>query len=176
MSAAFCYSSRDVTRLDLRHIYSGQSSRNYRTAPPLEHEGINYLDRIHEDMRRRHVSKYPGKCFEYNRQYGAVVPRAPAFRRFSRTEVKSVVDRLTKPDEYYIRKQRYVSFSAPPIRNVQSIPEYTSTPQKRRKPLTKEDINEMVNRLFETRRARKAAQAERENGEMKSEEKTQPEK
>ncbi|XP_060557487.1 uncharacterized protein LOC132717920 [Ruditapes philippinarum] len=100
MSTGFRYSYRDITNLDIRHIYSGNIvSSGYRLRPPVSHDGINYLDRIHENMIRAKAFKWPEKSFEYNRKYKTVMPRAPAFETLSRKKVENVVERLTSPSD-----------------------------------------------------------------------------
>lgn len=100
MSTGFRYSYGDITNQDIRHLYSGDFvSANYRLRPPVSHDGINYLDRIHEDMTRKRSSKWPQKSFEYDKKYNTIMPRAPAFQKLSRTKVENVVERLTNPTD-----------------------------------------------------------------------------
>ncbi|KAL4218924.1 hypothetical protein ACF0H5_021511 [Mactra antiquata] len=94
MSGGFRYSHRDVRKLDIRHIYCGPSHAALRLPPPVDHEGLRHLERIHDQMRQPDTPKLPGKYFEYNKEYRIILPSAPAFRRFSKAEVKDIVRRL----------------------------------------------------------------------------------
>lgn len=153
MSAAFRYSHRDITNLGLRHIYSGELVSS-RTQPPVFHDGINYLDRIHEAMTRHSVSNLPGKSYEYSREYSIVLPRAPAFRRFSRTKVDSVVNRLvtqTDKNELESHQKDTRIASAPPSIARSKTPETKQASPVPKKHLSQKDINEIANRLFNAR-------------------------
>lgn len=151
MSAAFRYSHRDITNLDLRHIYSGELVSS-RTRPPIFHDGINYLDRIHEAKTRHNVSNLPRKSFEYSREYSIVLPRAPAFRRFSKTKVERVVDRLvtqTDKNELESHQKGTRIASAPPAIARNETPKHTSPVPKRH--LSQKDIHDIADRLFHAR-------------------------
>lgn len=156
MSAPFRYSHRDVTRLDLRHIYSGSlQPTNYRIQPLDDHPGINYLDRLHEIMTRKTVSKRPGKCYEYVREYGVVLPRAPAFRRLSKSEVNNVVYRLCNPTDRImntttIKEMRMIS-SAPAGGTRASARLAQHDPNGRHTQLSQKYINGIVNRLYHSK-------------------------
>lgn len=156
MSAPFRYSHRDVTSLDLRHIYSGSlQPTNYRIKPPEDHAGINYLDRLHEIMTRKTVSKRPGKCYEYIREYDVVLPRAPAFRRLSKSEVENVVDRLSNPTDKMMNKttikaMRVIS-SAPADGTRGNVHLTQHAPTKQQTQLSQKYINDMANRLYHSK-------------------------
>ncbi|XP_045209894.2 uncharacterized protein LOC123561517 [Mercenaria mercenaria] len=151
MSTGFRYSHRDIRDLDIRHIYSdGLVSTNYRHEPSVFHQGINYLDRIHESMTRSKVSKLPEKSFEYNRKYKTVLPRAPAFRRLSKLEVEDVVHRLTNPrdpNEHNAKHETRVT-SAPANMNRDGKPVKPSPTTMQKTQLPSKDIDDMSNRLF----------------------------
>lgn len=105
MSEGFRYSNRDIRKLDIRHIYSGHSHSSIRLPPPVDHEGLRHLERIHEQMRHPEIPKLPGKHFEYNQEYRIILPSAPAFRRVSKAEVTDIVRRLSSGRKLHTESQ-----------------------------------------------------------------------
>ena len=94
MSAGFCTAYDDIVRQDLRHIYSGYPQGGIKYRSPIYHQGISFYDRIREQRKRPRVNYFPRKHLEYLESYDICIPRAPAFRSLSKSEIDNLVYRL----------------------------------------------------------------------------------
>ena len=88
------YANQDIYRKDLRHIYSGLPPPEIRFRVRTYHSGIDHLARLHEMQTRPRTPREPLRSYEYMPQYGISIPRAPAFKRLSKTDVSELVARL----------------------------------------------------------------------------------
>ena len=93
---AFSVSYQSLSTYNIKHMYSGQlEDLKWRTVP---HGRAIVLPTIVKEIpgpSKEYKLYLNNRYLEYNRKYKGNVPRAPAFRRFSRKKVDRVVRRLS---------------------------------------------------------------------------------
>ena len=109
MSAGFCTAYYDILNKDLRHIHSGCPPADVQYRVPTFHQGIDVFQRMREQRARRRVFYLPRKHFEYLESYNICIPRAPAYRTFTKTEIESLVYRLNVKNDPTITQRHHIN-------------------------------------------------------------------
>lgn len=99
MSAAFSSAYYDILSRDIRNVYGGVPPSEIRFRTTNYHLGIDFYERLRDQRTRSTIRLYPRKYMEYLESYRICIPRAPAFRNLSKSEIDTMVNRLNSKNE-----------------------------------------------------------------------------